>query len=61
MRIVISSDWHADRLTAGFPRYKDIESAVEETIAEALRLPKAGLYCFLGDLANPDSPGRLSF
>lgn len=55
-KIVCSTDWHADALTAGFSRFEDVRQAVDETVAEAVSLG-ADLYLFLGDLTDPDSPG----
>lgn len=55
--MILTGDWHADKLTAGFPRYKDVEQAVEETLVDAINpQEKATLYVFLGDLANPENP-----
>jgi DNA repair exonuclease SbcCD nuclease subunit len=55
-RVVVSSDWHADATTAGFSRFGDVRAAVEEIVSVALR-DQADLFLFLGDLADPDSPG----
>jgi DNA repair exonuclease SbcCD nuclease subunit len=56
IRVVCSGDWHADALTAGLHRADDVEAAVEEVVRAALE-PKADLFAFLGDLADPDAPG----
>lgn len=57
-RLVVSSDWHGDATTAGFPRFEDVSAAVEETFDAATGMEnKADLYVFLGDLADPDVPG----
>ncbi len=53
MRILVTSDWHTDAMTAGIDRGPDVEEAVDETINAAIR-EKADLYLFLGDLCDPD-------
>lgn len=55
-KIVLSSDWHADATTAGFGRFGDVRVAVEEVV-DATITASADLFVFLGDLADPDSPG----
>lgn len=55
MRVVVSSDWHPDKSTAGFPRFDDVEAAAEASVDFAIRW-KADRYLFLGDLCDPDSP-----
>jgi len=54
MRIVVSGDWHLDTITAGVPRFTDIERAVNE-LSEYIIQNRANAFVFLGDLANPDS------
>jgi DNA repair exonuclease SbcCD nuclease subunit len=57
IRVVCSGDWHADALTAGLARFGDVEAAVDEVVEAAVGKPGADLFAFLGDLADPDSPG----
>lgn len=52
-RILVTSDWHPDATTAGFPRLNDVRAAVEETVRVAVE-EHVDLYLFLGDLADPD-------
>ncbi len=54
-RFLLTSDFHPDATTAGFPRFADVKSAVEETVQVAIEQRVDG-YFFLGDLADPDSP-----
>jgi DNA repair exonuclease SbcCD nuclease subunit len=56
MKFLLSSDWHADATTAGFGRLGDVRAAVEELVAVAVA-ERVDVFCFLGDLADPDSPG----
>ena len=53
MRLIISSDWHCDVKTSGFPRFDDVAAAARQTVAHAIAV-KADLWAFLGDLADPD-------
>lgn len=52
MKILVTSDWHADATTAGFDRGDDVSSAVWETVAVAA-LEEVDMYLFLGDLCDP--------
>lgn len=54
MKILFTSDWHLDRITAGFDRFDDVSKAVFETVSFACD-NKIDLYIFLGDLANPNN------
>lgn len=54
VRIVVTSDWHVDSTTAGFDRYSDVTTAVEEVAYRAIDW-KADLFLFLGDLCDPDA------
>lgn len=56
MKILVTSDWHADARTAGFERGADVEHAALETV-EAAVAEQCDLYVFLGDLSDPDSAG----
>jgi DNA repair exonuclease SbcCD nuclease subunit len=53
MKLLLTSDWHLDAVTGGFPRYSDLEIAVRQTVDVAIR-EQVDLYVFLGDLANPE-------
>jgi len=53
VKVVCSSDWHADWSTAGFSREGDVATAVDETVAAAVE-QGASHYFFLGDLCDPD-------
>jgi DNA repair exonuclease SbcCD nuclease subunit len=52
MKLICSSDWHLDAVTDGLRRFDDLRAAVEESLAEALRV-KAAAYLMLGDLCDP--------
>jgi DNA repair exonuclease SbcCD nuclease subunit len=54
MKLLITSDWHADAKTLGHARYPDVEEAVRQTVRQAID-QKVDAYCFLGDLCDPDS------
>jgi len=54
--IVVSSDWHADAVTLGVPRYEEVRDAVHESVQYAID-NNASAYIMLGDLADPDSGG----
>lgn len=58
MRIIITSDWHLDAVTAGVPRFDDLHDDVEQTVDNALSC-SAAAYLFLGDLTDPDNPRTL--
>jgi DNA repair exonuclease SbcCD nuclease subunit len=51
-RAVCISDLHLDAITAGFPRFADIEKNVQRAVDRAKEL-RASLF-FLGDLSDPD-------
>jgi DNA repair exonuclease SbcCD nuclease subunit len=53
MKIVASSDWHPDHVTAGFPRFDDVRKAAKQSVARAIAIG-AKLYLFTGDLCDPD-------
>lgn len=58
MKLLISSDWHADARTLGHARFMDVDLAVRETVEAAVR-EKVDAYLFLGDLCDPDSGGAV--
>jgi len=53
MRVIVTSDWHPDKATAGFERFGDVRVAVERSVERAVEV-KAGLYLFEGDLVTND-------
>jgi DNA repair exonuclease SbcCD nuclease subunit len=50
VKVLITSDWHLDAVTAGVPRYEDLKRALNE-VWEAMGGVDA--FLFLGDLCNP--------
>lgn len=54
MKIVVTSDWHLDAVTAGFDRFDDIVGAIE-FIVQFAEAEKIDLFVFLGDLCDPDA------
>jgi exonuclease SbcD len=54
MKILLTSDWHADARTLGHARFDDVDRAVRQTVDAAIK-QKVDAYCFLGDLCDPDS------
>lgn len=56
MRLLHSSDWHVDVVTAGFRRFDDVTAAVNESIRAAIDM-KADYYLFTGDFCDPNNDG----
>lgn len=55
--IVATSDWHADAVTAGVPRLKDVQAAVANVLGMVRSYgSNMTAMVFAGDLSNPDSP-----
>ena len=54
MKIIFTSDWHADVMTQGVDRYPEIDKSVMESVEYAIE-QKADIYMMLGDLADPDN------
>lgn len=54
MKVLHCSDAHKDWRTAGLARFDDVAAAFEAT-KDAAIAEKVGLYCFTGDLGDPDS------
>lgn len=57
---IVSSDWHGDWVSHGIRRFREIDRAVEKTVDAVSRKSAGGsrgegVYCMLGDLANPDN------
>jgi DNA repair exonuclease SbcCD nuclease subunit len=53
MRILHTSDWHADWKTVGVRRFDEVRAAVWQTV-EAAKREQVDLYAMTGDLADPD-------
>jgi DNA repair exonuclease SbcCD nuclease subunit len=59
MKVVCSSDWHADWVSHGVRRFDEVAAAARHTVAYAIR-EHAGLYVCCGDLCDPDNgPGTI--
>lgn len=54
MKLLVSSDWHLDAMSAGVPRFAEVQRAVEHAVATAKR-ERVDLFLFLGDLCDPDA------
>lgn len=54
MKLLVTSDWHLDAITAGIERGPEIMRAVEQTTAAA-RDEGVHVYLMLGDLCDPDA------
>ncbi len=54
MKVLVSSDWHADARTIGHARFGDVDQAVRQMVEDAIT-HKVDCFCFLGDLCDPDS------
>lgn len=52
MKILTTSDWHPDWVTAGVDRYSDVEHAVEEML-EVCVDGEVDAFLFIGDLCDP--------
>ena len=55
MKIVVSSDWHADATTSGLDRFEDVEWLVWDHVYATAVRERADLFLFLGDLCDPDN------
>lgn len=53
MKIVMSSDWHPDAVTAGYRRFDDVCASARAVADAAVKLG-ADLFVFCGDLCDPD-------
>jgi DNA repair exonuclease SbcCD nuclease subunit len=53
VRALFTGDWHSDASTYGVSRHDDVVKAVKQTV-EAAVSQKVDLYCFGGDLCDPD-------
>lgn len=54
MKILLSSDWHCDAMTAGHERFEEVENHVHGIIQRAQK-GDLDLICFLGDAFDPGS------
>lgn len=54
MKLVVSSDWHADHVTTGVRRFAEIERAAYASVERAIA-ERVDAYVFAGDLCDPDS------
>lgn len=59
MKLLVTGDWHPDVITMGVMRFDEIAAAAEAMADDAIR-EQVDVFCFLGDLADPDS-GALTF
>jgi DNA repair exonuclease SbcCD nuclease subunit len=58
-RVIVTSDWHLDKLTLGVSRFADIVDAANEVVDYAVqsnRHESRSVFVFAGDLCNPDTP-----
>jgi hypothetical protein len=58
-RVIVTSDWHLDKLTLGVSRFEDIVAAANEVVDYAIqsnRHDSRSVFVFAGDLCNPDTP-----
>jgi hypothetical protein len=57
MKILHTSDWHADWKTNGIDRFDDVQESVAQSVKKA-REDKVDLYLFTGDLSDPEDGPR---
>jgi DNA repair exonuclease SbcCD nuclease subunit len=57
MKVLATSDWHADWVSSGVDRFEEIRAAALQTVEVAIE-ERVSLYAFLGDLADPDDGPR---
>lgn len=55
-KVLITSDWHLDKVTAGVDRYSELRCAVNDIVATAIA-KRVDLFLFTGDLCDPDTGG----
>lgn len=53
MKALVTSDWHLDHVTDGYPRWDEVEKTVDYSVEVALK-EGVDLYIFGGDLTDPD-------
>ncbi len=53
MRVVAVSDLHTDAVTYGVPRWPDVRRVLEESVEFAIAR-QADVWCFTGDLCDPE-------
>lgn len=54
IKMVVTSDWHFDAVTAGYPRIDEITDALIQSV-ETGRKHAIDYYIMLGDLCNPNN------
>ncbi len=54
LKILFTSDWHVDAMTAGLPRHVE-SSAYVDALVEACETESVDVVCFLGDAFDPGS------
>lgn len=54
MRILVSSDWHLDAVTAGLPRFDELTERIDEIVERVVDEMMVDLFLNLGDLCDPD-------
>lgn len=57
-RVIVSSDWHLDKLTAGVSRFEEVAAAANAIADYAIQSnehERRSVFVFLGDLCNPDT------
>lgn len=54
MKLVVSTDWHADKETIGVPRLSEVRRCIMQSVEYAIE-HRVDAYFFLGDLSDPDS------
>jgi DNA repair exonuclease SbcCD nuclease subunit len=54
VKVVVVSDLHPDVSTAGFPRFDDVQAALDQAVEYAIQ--NDAVFFFLGDLVTNDPP-----
>lgn len=57
MKILTTSDWHADAVTAGVSRYQEAKRSVMQMVKAAID-ENVDVFVFAGDLSNPGRQAR---
>lgn len=59
VRAIVTSDWHADAMTLGVLRYREVEEFADTVTRHTIEVDSAktpALFVFAGDLSDPDPP-----
>lgn len=59
VRAIVTSDWHADAMTLGVLRYREVEEFADTVTRHTIGVNSAktpALFVFAGDLSDPDPP-----